>query len=400
MEMGSALAAGFGTSYPRPVTASIVINNYNYGRFVGRAIDSALDQTCQCQVVVVDDGSTDDSRERIAPFSRSITAIFQANGGQAAAMNAGFAAATGDVVVFLDADDTLEPHAVASLLAAWQPRSVLVQYLLRIVDAEGRVVGVHPDPPDALAQGDARSTLLAHGGYGATVTSGLAFRRMALAAVMPIPLEPYRIAADGYLVRAIAFTGPVQRLLRVLGSYRRHAFNGTRVGGPSDVADAMRMRIGWALREFATTRQLAVRFGLTVRPGAGEDGADFLGYLLGLRLTAPHDPRVADHSAWDALRRYVSVRWSSPWPFSRRVMAVVLAGAATCAPPAIAAVLVHWLQDADARPAWARRLSHLMRRRGLARLDPPASSGATEKPRAVAIADAARRLPPRAPRAS
>ena len=47
----------------RPRSASIIINNYNYGQFVGEAIESALEQTHPAQVIAVDDGSTDDSRE-------------------------------------------------------------------------------------------------------------------------------------------------------------------------------------------------------------------------------------------------------------------------------------------------------------------------------------------------
>src|SRR4051812_16040279 len=93
--------------------ASIIINNYNYGHFLRDAIDSALAQTYPCtEVIVVDDGSTDDSREVIAGYGQRVTAVFKENGGQASAFNAGFAASRGEVVVFLDADDTLLPNAM------------------------------------------------------------------------------------------------------------------------------------------------------------------------------------------------------------------------------------------------------------------------------------------------
>src|SRR5262245_23561615 len=97
---------------PWPV-ASIVINNYNYGRFLAGAIDSALGQTyAGTEVVVVDDGSTDESREVLARYAGRVVPVLQANGGQAAAFNAGFAACAGQVVLFLDADDLLLPTAV------------------------------------------------------------------------------------------------------------------------------------------------------------------------------------------------------------------------------------------------------------------------------------------------
>ena len=89
---------------------SVVIPNYNYGRFVGSAIGSALAlEWPDVEVIVVDDGSTDHSESVICGFGSRITAIFQQNSGPRVACNAGFAASTGDVVIFLDSDDVLDP---------------------------------------------------------------------------------------------------------------------------------------------------------------------------------------------------------------------------------------------------------------------------------------------------
>src|SRR5437870_10165188 len=92
---------------------SIIINNYNYGRFLREAIDSALAQTApNVEVIVVDDGSTDNSAAIIAGYGNRVVPMFKTNGGQTSALNAGFARSTGDVVLFLDADDVLLPTAV------------------------------------------------------------------------------------------------------------------------------------------------------------------------------------------------------------------------------------------------------------------------------------------------
>ena len=96
--------------------ASIIINNYNYGVFLREAVDSALNQTyLNTEVIVVDDGSTDRSREIIASYGDQIIPVLKGNGGQASAFNAGFAASRGEVVFFLDSDDILLPTAEKTL---------------------------------------------------------------------------------------------------------------------------------------------------------------------------------------------------------------------------------------------------------------------------------------------
>ncbi|MGH7801488.1 MAG: glycosyltransferase family 2 protein [Thermodesulfobacteriota bacterium] len=75
---------------------SIIINNYNYGRFLKGCIESALNQTYpHTEVIIVDDGSTDNSREIIAKYRERAILILKQNEGQASAFNAGFAVSMG-----------------------------------------------------------------------------------------------------------------------------------------------------------------------------------------------------------------------------------------------------------------------------------------------------------------
>ena len=101
---------------------SIVITNYNYGRYLRASIDSALAQTYpKVEVIVVDDGSSDGSREIIESYGARIVAILKANGGHGSALNAGFEPSRGEIVMFLDADDELIPEAAEQVVESVAP---------------------------------------------------------------------------------------------------------------------------------------------------------------------------------------------------------------------------------------------------------------------------------------
>lgn len=100
---------------------SIIINNYNYGCYISKAIDSALSQTYPyIEVIVVDDGSTDNSREIINSYKEQVISVFKQNGGQASAFNQGFAASKGDIICLLDSDDIFTPVKVVEVVKAFE----------------------------------------------------------------------------------------------------------------------------------------------------------------------------------------------------------------------------------------------------------------------------------------
>jgi glycosyltransferase involved in cell wall biosynthesis len=105
-------------------TITVVIPTYNSGRFIADAVESALGQTFSpAQIVVVNDGSTDDTDARLRPYRGRITLINQANQGAAAARNAGLRIATGDFIAFLDADDSWHPLKLELQLGVLRRRS-------------------------------------------------------------------------------------------------------------------------------------------------------------------------------------------------------------------------------------------------------------------------------------
>jgi glycosyltransferase involved in cell wall biosynthesis len=129
----------------RPLV-SIIIPNYNYARYLREAIDSALAQTYQpFEVIVVDDGSTDESRSVIQSYGPAIQPVFQKNEGLPSARNAGIAKAGGEFFVFLDADDALLPDAVAKLFEGFSenPDGGIVFGFSELVNASGERLAFH-----------------------------------------------------------------------------------------------------------------------------------------------------------------------------------------------------------------------------------------------------------------
>jgi glycosyltransferase involved in cell wall biosynthesis len=213
-----------------PPTVDVVIDNYNYGRFLRAAIDSALAQTYPCErVIVVDDGSTDESRDVIASYGDRITAVLQANGGQASAFNAGFAHSAADIVIFLDSDDVLLPTTTerVAMTVSTSPTAAKVQYRLEVIDGAGEWTGTIK-PPDHLPMpsGDVRRHELTLP-FDLTwlPTSGNAFPRWTLERLFPMPEDDFRILADSYLQHVTPLLGPVVSLDWVGGGYRVHGSN-------------------------------------------------------------------------------------------------------------------------------------------------------------------------------
>lgn len=202
---------------------SVIINNYNYGFFLPEAIESVLGQTYQnMELIVVDDGSTDNSREVIEFYRNCLIAIFQENAGQGEALNAGIAQSKGEIICFLDADDYFHEDKLAKVVAAFldHPEWVQISHPWISVNREGlptnRVL-------KALSQGDVRNLLLHQGKYAWGITSGLAYRRLALQQVLPIPKRPR--AADTYLTATVPFYGQVGCINEPLLFYRLHGNN-------------------------------------------------------------------------------------------------------------------------------------------------------------------------------
>jgi glycosyltransferase involved in cell wall biosynthesis len=332
------------------LSTSVIITSYNYGRFLRQAIDSVLSQSHHVdQLVIVDDGSTDNSREIIAAaaaVSPAIQPILKENGGQASAFNVGFAASSGDVVLFLDADDILEADTVARVVAAFemQPDAAKVHYRLAAIDADGKPTG-ELRPPRPLWSGDLREHVLRYYFHPWPPTSGTAFPRWVLKRILPVPEnELYRISSDRYLTDMAVLLGPFVSLPGHGALYRRHGDNHhdrlayMTDGKPDLTRLAKRSRdiIMRARDSRSRQRRLAEELELSMPP-ANHDRwrRDGLQRLISLKLEPEWHPMEGDttlSAAWDSLAACLDRGHNPNASFRERALQVLWIAAVFIAP--------------------------------------------------------------------
>lgn len=346
---------------PNPLV-TIIINNFNYGRYLADAIESALRQTYPwIEVIVVDDGSTDNSRPVIAGYGDRVTAVLKENGGQASAFNAGLARAQGDVLIFLDADDQLHPHIVEQIVAVFvaNPNVVRVQYRLELIDAAGVPMGeLKPPPHVAMPNGDLRQQVLLFGDDIQWLpTSGNAFSMEMLQKIFPVPESPYRICADFYLSNLSPLFGLVVSIAEAGGYYRVHGSNGHHNGR----LDLRRTRhiISRTDRTHGYICQAAHKLGLSgfsAHNVAIHSTTFMANRLVSLRLE-PADHPISGDTRFSLAQRGITAALNRP-DLTRvlRVMYVIWFLLAAIAPKSI----VRWLALELFYPDRQRSLSNLV----------------------------------------
>jgi hypothetical protein len=347
-------------------SVDIVVNNHNYGRYVAAAIESALAQTHPAvSVIVVDDGSTDDSREVIGRFAEEIEIVFKEQAGQASALNTGFARGEGEVVIFLDSDDVLHPEAAARVAAAFAADRELVKSQSRteIIDAEGHRSGiVKPLPHLPMPNGDMRHEELTRP-YDIVwmATSANAFRRKALDRILPIPAEAYpRTGADWYLVHLSALLGPVRSLPEVGAYYRVHGGNSYEADEPVLNLDRVRQAVGYTNATSPALLRLADELGLP-HPRRILSTADVAYRMIALRADPKH-PLVRGERRLGLLRDgIVALGRRGDVSLAMKVMMAAWFAAMTVVPRSPARRLSEYFLFPEARPGLNELLGRLHR---------------------------------------
>lgn len=350
------------------LAVDIVIDNFNYGRFLPDAIESACAQTHgKVRVIVVDDGSTDGSREVLRAYEKRVEVVLKENGGQASALNAGMERCEGEVVMFLDADDTLNPDAATRVAAVFAANDdvVKVQFRTDVIDAAGEPTGaIKPAPHLPMPSGDVRQAELAYP-YDLVwmATSANAFRTEPLRRIMPIPEAPFRTCADWYLVHLTALMGPVASLDEISGSYRLHGDNSYEPQGTGLDLDHLRETICFSLATSPLLLQLAERLQLP-RPDQILSLADLANRMISLRLEPDRHPIASDragHLVRDAAR---AARRRSNISAAMKLFFVAWFAAMAVAPRPLARHLATFFLFPQSRSSLNRILGRLQRPSG------------------------------------
>ena len=231
---------------PNQFQVTVLIDTYNHEHFIVQALQSVLDQDFdmeQVEIIVVDDGSTDSTPEKIAAYWGRVRLVRKANGGQASAFNTGIPLARGDIIAFLDGDDWWHPGKLRSVTNALSrhPQVVAVGHGLVLAHEGG------PQSPLLPQMMESERVFNLHSQLGAETfstsscffgTSRLAVRRQALMQLLPVP-EALIVEADEFLFTLLPALGDVLLLREALCYYRIHDGNLFQFSG----ADERRLRL-------------------------------------------------------------------------------------------------------------------------------------------------------------
>jgi hypothetical protein len=236
--------------------ASVIIPAFNLARYLPAAIDSALaqdDPGGEVEVIVIDDGSTDDTSEVLAGYSDRVRAIRQRNAGLVGAVDRGLSEARGEYLALLDADDEWPRDRLARHVALLEarPELGLVHGDMRVVDATGATL--HPSffayQGKELTDGRVLGRLI----EGNFVSGGAStFRASLLPALHPI--APDAAYPDWWIAACVACVAEIAHEPGIANIYR---FHGENMGLGSDAAGQLRKSLlelpwrRWMLRHLA-----------------------------------------------------------------------------------------------------------------------------------------------------
>jgi glycosyltransferase involved in cell wall biosynthesis len=339
----------------KELTLSVIIPNYNYADYVGIAIRSALDvRWPKVEVIVVDDGSTDNSPEIIAAFADDVTIVSQANAGQMPSCVNGFGRSSGDVVIFLDSDDVLHPEVMTEIASVWSEAASKFQFQMRVIDAGGNPTGsilpqyvIHPTPQNM------REWATTAGAYPTPPGSGNAYPRWFVERVFSFKSDFVDRAPDSYLLAAAPACGDVITIAKPLVDYRVHGQN----HGAFLYLDDSRFarEVDLALRRHKFFAEIGSSVGLPVAAEALKRSLTFLCLRTASFALRPDiHPISQESSACILVDAVKALSYPQGFSYSQRISLFSWALCVLFGPRSFRRALVSWRYVPNERPEWMK----------------------------------------------
>jgi glycosyltransferase involved in cell wall biosynthesis len=328
---------------------SVIIANHNYADFVGAAIASALAiDWPDKEVIVLDDASTDASRRVIDEFRGKVAAYFRPKSHQLGCHMFGFQQSTGDVIIFLDADDSLEPQVMQEVAKVWRPGVSKVQFRMNLINTGGIQLGTaipqfpRRDNPEKL-----RRAFLRTMAYTTPPGSGNAYLRQFVHEVFA--LSPSIPQSDAVLLTLAPILGDVLTIRKALARYRLHDTSYSAM--PSLEASKLRERLHQDIEKARLFVSVARERRLPVSPDPLRYSLNHLQYRLASYFVEPSVHPFSEDTMLGLVSRLVfSASMSSQMRLRDRAILVAWTIACVLAPPGLRRKFVLWRFSPMSRP--------------------------------------------------
>lgn len=237
---------------------SVIIPTRNSGFFIRAALEGLFDQTYpaeKTEIIVVDDGSTDNTFGVLKEYGGNISYVRQENKGIASARNKGVTLAKGDIITFLDADDIWHRERLQKVVERFNEKenSGIVYHPVGLIDSMGNTI--HENFYKAFGYVEGISGRITNEIFCGRIFCGgssFAFRRAVISRVCPLP-EDIRRGVDYYMTALCSCLTETEYIPDILGKYRFHGSNTTLFAGRDDVKE-----LAITNRDFAHMRQRVI----------------------------------------------------------------------------------------------------------------------------------------------
>jgi glycosyltransferase involved in cell wall biosynthesis len=238
-------------THGRHPVVSVIVPAFNNGSFIKFAIESIFRQTYPAgltEIIVIDDGSDDNTGEIVHEYLDRVTYIYQENRGIAGARNRGLAVAKGWIITFLDADDEWYEERIRKVVNKFMesPEAGLVYHSIELIDSNGNIIHRNFNKSFGYKEGirgwvtnDISSGRIFCGG------SSFAFRRDVVKRAYPVP-EDIKRGIDFYMVALSSCYAQAEYIPETLGKYRLHGDNTTMFAGHRDCSEMAKVNMDFA----------------------------------------------------------------------------------------------------------------------------------------------------------